>query len=165
MKAVSNTTPLRYLIAIDQEHLLGKLFEKVFVRVAVHEELTDARTPVIVRRRVLSLPAWFEIRAVNEPAAGPLAATLHRGEREAILLAEAMGADVLLIDEQVGRSIALSRNLPLSGTLGVLERADRIGLVSDFPRVLQQLKASGFFITEKLKQQLLERHRERRGRR
>jgi predicted nucleic acid-binding protein len=31
MKAVSNTTPLRYLIAIEQEHLLGKLFEKVFV--------------------------------------------------------------------------------------------------------------------------------------
>jgi len=50
MKAVSNTTPLRYLIAIEQEHLLGKLFEKVFVPVAVHEELTDAKTPEIVRR-------------------------------------------------------------------------------------------------------------------
>lgn len=33
------TTPLRYLIAIEQEHSLGKLFEKVFVPVAVHEEL------------------------------------------------------------------------------------------------------------------------------
>ena len=33
MKAVSNTTPLRYLIAIEQEHLLEKLFEKVFVPV------------------------------------------------------------------------------------------------------------------------------------
>ena len=42
MKAVSNTTPLRYLIAIEQEHLLGKLFEKVLVPVAVHEELTDS---------------------------------------------------------------------------------------------------------------------------
>ena len=38
MKAVSNTTPLRYLIAIEQEHLLGRLFEKVFVPVAVHED-------------------------------------------------------------------------------------------------------------------------------
>ncbi len=61
MKAVSNTTPLRYLIAIEQEHLLGQLFEKVFVSVAVHEELTDSRTPETVRRRVLSLPAWFEV--------------------------------------------------------------------------------------------------------
>jgi len=31
MIAVSNTTPLRYLIAIEQEHLLPQLFEKVFV--------------------------------------------------------------------------------------------------------------------------------------
>ena len=90
--------------------------------------------------------------------------TLHRGEREAILLAEALRADVLLIDEQVGRTIALSRNLPLSGTLGVLEHADRTGFVSDFPQVLQRLKASRFFITEALEQQLLGRHRAREGR-
>jgi len=38
MKAVSNTTPLRYLIAIEQQHLLGKLFEKVFVPIAVHSK-------------------------------------------------------------------------------------------------------------------------------
>jgi len=62
MMAVSNTTPLRYLIAIEQEHLLGQLFEKIIVPAAVHEELTEARTPEKVRRRVLSLPAWYERR-------------------------------------------------------------------------------------------------------
>src|SRR6267154_2666289 len=164
MKAVSNTTPLRYLIAIEQEHLVGQLFERVFVPVAVHEELTDAKTPETVRRRVSSLPAWFEVRKVQETQATPFPVTLHRGERQAILLAEALRADVLLIDEQIGRTIALSRNLPLSGTLGVLERADTMGFVSDLPQVLQRLKASGFFITEALEQQLLERRRTRRGR-
>ena len=161
MKAVSNTTPLRYLIAIEQEHLLGNLFEKVFVPVAVHEELTDAKTPEIVRRRVASLPGWFEVRTVDETRLPTFPVTLHRGERQAILLAEAVRADVLLIDEQVGRTIALSRNIPLSGTLGVLERADRMGFVSNFPQVLQRLKASGFFIAETLEQQLLDRHRSR----
>jgi predicted nucleic acid-binding protein len=128
MKAVSNTTPLRYLIAIEQEHLLGKLFEKVFVPVAVHEELTDAKTPELVRRRVASLPGWFEVRTVDETRMPTFPVTLHRGERQAILLAEALRADVLLVDEQIGRTIALSRNIPLSGTLGVLEsgRHDRI---------------------------------------
>jgi predicted nucleic acid-binding protein len=162
MKAVSNTTPLRYLIAIEQEHLLGQLFEKVYVPVAVHDELTDARTPVTVRSRVLSLPAWYEVLSVQESHTTTFPVTLHRGEREAILLAEALRADVLLIDEQIGRTIALGRNLPLSGTLGVLEREDRMGFVRDFPQVLQQLKASGFFITEALEQLLLERHRTRR---
>ena len=163
MKAVSNTTPLRYLIAIDEEHLLGKLFEKVFVPVAVHDELTDPRTPESVRRRVSSLPAWFEIRTVQETQTMSFPITLHRGEREAILLAETLRADVLLIDEQIGRTIALSRNLPLSGTLGVLELADTMGFMSDFPQVLQRLKASGFFITETLEHQLSERHRTRRA--
>jgi predicted nucleic acid-binding protein len=44
MKAVSNTTRLRYLIAIEHEHLLGRLFEKVFVPIAVHEEPRDRGT-------------------------------------------------------------------------------------------------------------------------
>jgi predicted nucleic acid-binding protein len=164
MKAVSNTTPLRYLIAIEQEHLLGQLFEKVFVPVAVHEELTDSRTPQTVRSRVLSMPAWFEVRTVQETQTTTFPVTLHRGERQAILLAEALRADVLLIDEQIGRTIAPSRNLPLSGTLGILERADTIGFVSDFPQVLHELKASGFFVTEALEQQLLARHHAPRGR-
>jgi predicted nucleic acid-binding protein len=156
MKAVSNTTPLRYLIAINQQHLLGKLFEKVFVPVAVHEELTDKRTPETVRRVVLSLPVWFEVRMV--PGTQKLALPLHRGEEEAILLAEALRVDVLLMDEQTGRNVALSRNLPVSGTLGVLERADTLGFIGDFPVILQELKASGFFIAESLEQQLLRRH-------
>ena len=161
MKAVSNTTPLRYLIAIEQDHLLGKLFERVFIPSAVHEELTDARTPEIVRRLVMSTPEWLEVRTVKETQATTFPLTLHRGEREAILLAEALRADMLLIDDQIGRTIALSRNLPLSGTLGVLERADRMGFLKNFPQVVQRLKASGFFITDPLEQQLLQRHRAR----
>ena len=155
MIAVSNTTPLRYLIAVDQEHLLGQVFERVLVPAAVHEELTDAGTPERVRHRVLSLPPWFEVRIVPENTAVTFPVILHRGERESILLAEMVRADVLLIDEQIGRTIALSRNLPLSGTLGVLERADTMGLVADFPQILNQLKASGFYITDTLERTAL----------
>ena len=146
MIAVSNTTPLRYLVAIGQNDLLGKLFEKVFIPTGVHEELTDPRTPEAVRRHILSLPTWLEIRGVRETQTTEFQVTLHRGEREAILLAESLRADVLLIDEQIGRTVALSRKIALSGTLGVLERADLMRFLDDFPQVLKQLKASGFFI-------------------
>src|SRR5258708_20557024 len=135
---------------MEEEQLLGRLFGKVFGPVAVREELTDAKTPETVRRRVLALPAWFEVRTAQETQKTTFPVTLHRGEREAILLAEALHADVLLIDEQVGRTIALSRNLPLSGTLGVLERADRMGFVSDFQQVFQRLKTCGLFFTQLL---------------
>ena len=117
----------------------------------------------MVRRRVQSLPAWFEVRAAEESTETVFPATLHQGEREAILLAEALRSDILLIDEQIGRTIALSRNLPLSGTLGVLERADMAGVVTDFPQILKNLRGSGFFIAEVLQQELLQRHSVRRG--
>ena len=81
---------------------------------------------------MLSLPAWFEVRPLQETHRVMFPVTLHRGERQAILLAEALQADALLIDEQIGRTIALSRNLPVSGTLGVLERADKMGFISNF---------------------------------
>ncbi len=162
MIAVSNTTPFRYLIAIGQDDLLGELFEKVVLPDGVYQELTDTKTPEKVRGRMLSPPPWIEVRTVSETHPDIFPALLHRGEREAILLAEIMKPDVLLIDEQIGRTIALSRNIPLSGTLGVLERADTLGLITDFSEVLAQLKMSGFFITESLHQQLLRRHSLRR---
>jgi predicted nucleic acid-binding protein len=161
MIAVSNTTPLRYLIAIDQQHLLGQLFETIFVPTAVHEELTEARTPENVRLGVLSLPAWYEIRAVDEHPEAIFPVALHRGERQDILLAEILRTDVILIDEQIGRTIASNRNLPVSGTLGVLERADVMGFISDFPQILKQLKTNGFYIAESLEQQILKSHRQR----
>ena len=161
MFAVSNTTPVRYLIAIDQEELLGRLFEQVFVAGAVHEELTDQRTPQKVRDRMLSPPAWYQVQRIENPQIEGFSATLHRGERETILLAEELRPDVVLIDEQIGRTIALSRHLPVTGTLGLLERADRLGLVKNFGDVLSNLKASGFYVSGSLEQQLMQRHRAR----
>ena len=76
----------------------------------MHAELTDPKTPEIVRRWMLSLPDWLEVSAVLETNATSFPASLHRGEREAILLAETLRADVLLIDDQTGREIAESRN-------------------------------------------------------
>lgn len=106
MIAVSNTTPLRYLIAIEQEDLFPGVFEKVFVPSEVHEELTNARTPERVREFVRSSPPWYEVREVRNAPAIPFPAILHRAEQEAILLAEALKPDFVLIDEQVGRSVA-----------------------------------------------------------
>jgi len=65
MIAVSNTTPLRYLIAIEQEQLFSGVFEKVFVPLAVHEELTKMATPERVRNVIRSLPSWYEVRKVR----------------------------------------------------------------------------------------------------
>src|SRR5882762_5494288 len=77
-------------------------------------DVCSSDLPEKVRRRILSLPAWYEVRKAPENQTTAFPITLHRGEREAILLAETLRPDVILIDEQIGRSIALSRNLPRS---------------------------------------------------
>ncbi len=56
MIAVFNTTLLRYTIAIEQEHLLGQLFEKVLVSAAVQEELIEPRTSENAHNRVVRDP-------------------------------------------------------------------------------------------------------------
>lgn len=165
MIAVSNTTPLRYLTAIAQENLLSRLFDRVMIPGAVHRELTDKSAPEVVRRFALSLPAWLEVKAVSPSDLSSIPFGLHRGEREAISLTEIVKPDVLLMDERAGRSIAISRNLPVSGTLGVLERADELDLIKDFGDILIQLTASGFFLDADLQKQLLNRHLTRKGQR
>jgi len=161
MPAVSNTTPLRHLIAIEQEEVLVRLFREIVVPRAVHEELTHPKTPQKVRHFLQAPPAWYTIREAPEVSGKPFPMVLDRGEQEAILLAEFLRADILLIDDRIGRSVAQSRNLLISGTLGVLESADAMGFLSDFPQIITKLRASGFFLSESLERQLILRHRSR----
>lgn len=51
------------------------------------------------------------------------------GEAEAIALAVEISADYLLIDEAIGRDIARSMGIKITGLLGVLLRAKRGGHV------------------------------------
>lgn len=85
---------------------------------------------------------------------------MDAGEREAIVLAEELNADILLMDERSGREAALKRNLPVVGTLSILERAAEKGLL-DFAEILQDLKSNGFFIAPALEKDFLERDAKR----
>lgn len=163
MIAVSNTTPLRYLLVIGQQDLLKKLFDRVVIPSAVFEELTALHTPVIVRDAVSSSSEWIEIREATGMSSEPSLVLLHRGERQAILLAEAVHPDFLLLDDKAARAEALRRGLPLSGTLSVLERGDVLGYIHNFPETLKTLKASGFFLSPSLEKLLLSRHQIRRA--
>jgi len=95
---------------------------------------------------------------VPQVLGNPFPVVLDRGEQEAILLAEFLKADVLLIDDRVGRSVAQDRNIFISGTIGVLETGDALGLLVDFRKVIEKLRISGFFLSESLEQQIMHRH-------
>ena len=57
----------------------------------------------------------------------------------------------------------LLHNDGVTGTLGVLERADVIGILSDLPSTLARLEASGFYLSVRLRDSVLARYRSRQG--
>ncbi len=164
MIVVSDTTPLRHLIAIGEAELLPRPYGAVIVPGAVWIELQAEATPLTVKTWLAAPPDWLEVcspRAAlpNEPVLD----ALDLGEREAIQLASELRADLLLMDDREGRSFALRLQLPVTGTLGVLERADVVGLLSDLPSTLARLEASGFYLSARLRDAVLARHRRRHG--
>jgi len=72
---------------------------------------------------------------------------------EAVALAEAVHADLLLIDEAAGRAEARRRHLRVTGTLGVLRTAAEHGLVN-VPDVVTRLKATSFYVDDALVNQV-----------
>ena len=80
---------------------------------------------------------------------------LGAGERDAILLAQELGAELVLMDDRKGRQAAIKRGLAVSGTLAVLVTAARNDLI-DLPTAIRQLLQTSFRAPADLIQSLLD---------
>ncbi len=105
-----------------------------------------------------SPPSWLNVK---EPAANDTSFPLGPGETAAILLAEELKADWLLIDERDGRELARQRGLSVVGTLAVLSEAADVDLIP-LPEVLDRLQATSFHVSQKLIQAVLQQDQARR---
>jgi predicted nucleic acid-binding protein len=155
---VSDTSPLNYLVLIEQVHVLPALFGRVIVPPAVMAELQHAGAPAVVHAWAASPPLWLEIRspAGMEPLLG-----LGIGEAQAIRLAQELRADAVLIDERRAATIARQAGLFVTGTLGVLEIAAERDLI-DIVQAVVALKQTTFRLSDRVLDGLLQRDAERR---
>lgn len=161
MIVIADTTPLRHLIAIGRGDILRKIYGEIVVPTAVWRELHADSTPTLVLQFVTQASEWLRVIEPSVVDPVPDFDFIDPGEREAIQLAIELSADLLLIDDRDGRETALRFQMPVTGTLGVLERADILGLISDFPQVIAELEASGFYLSARLRNAVLERSRAR----
>jgi predicted nucleic acid-binding protein len=149
MIVVADTGPLHYLILLDHADLLHRFYDEVVVPDAVANELSSPSAPTAVRDWISRAPPWLSVVPVEAARVHEVTDELDLGERAAIALAEAIRADLLLIDEAAGRTEAKRRNLRVTGTLGVLRAAAERGLV-DVPDLIVRLKATSFYTDDAL---------------
>jgi predicted nucleic acid-binding protein len=138
---ISNSSPLIAAADIGIEAIFESLFSEVLIPSAVHQEVFSSRPQ----------PAWITEHPLTNPSASVLLqGRLGAGEREAIALSLERNADLLLMDELAGRRTATSLGLRVMGILGVLLRAKSQGLIPEVGPLIDQLKATGFYVDEEL---------------
>jgi predicted nucleic acid-binding protein len=156
MIVVSDTSPICYLLLIGEIDILPQLYGKVLIPTTVYQELLDPKSPSLVRAWLQQPPSWLRIQSVNRTSDIGLN-TLDPGEQEAILLAEQKNAFLIIIDDLLGRKVATSRGLNVTGLLGVLDESARQNLIN-FPSAIERLQQTSFRASSALIKSLLQQH-------
>jgi predicted nucleic acid-binding protein len=157
MIVISDTSPLNYLVLIDEIELLPKLFGTVIIPQSVLSELRRTEAPNKVKIWLATNPTWLEIRNATVIDS---TITLGTGESEAISLAKEINADVVLIDDKKARLAAIERGLNVAGTLNILELA-AIKHLLDLSDAFDKLQKTNFRVAQVLIDEALERERNR----
>lgn len=75
---------------------------------------------------------------------------LHSGEAEVIVLANELDADLVIIDETLGRRFAKNAGLKVTGTIGVIIKAKEQGHIKKVMPLLNELNDDGVWFSNKL---------------
>jgi predicted nucleic acid-binding protein len=154
---VSNAGPLITLAKIQRSQLLKGLFGQIVIPRAVFDEvvLRGAGEPGAEETRNAR---WIEISlAVDVLSVSLLRESLGAGESEAIVLAQELGADLLLLDDALARRKAERLGLKAIGTLGVLLLAKEAGLLDAVKPVLIELQRTDFRASLRVYEEVLAR--------
>jgi predicted nucleic acid-binding protein len=98
---------------------------------------------------------WLEVRSLRDTTLLPIVIDLGSGEAEAIALAVANPGSLLILDDSLGRRIAHLNRVTYTGTLGVLVKAKREGLLPSISPVIEALRETTMHLTQSLIEMVL----------
>jgi uncharacterized protein len=144
---VADTGPIIAFARLGQLDLLRQAVESLVIPDAVYEELVGRGHDRPGAAEVVH-GGWIHRRTVtDQEAMTQLPRVLHAGEREAIVLAHELQAQ-LLIDEQRGREIATAQGLEVVGILRICADAKQHGLIPEVRPLVAALLTIGYWIDE-----------------
>lgn len=156
MIVICDTSPICYLLLIEQIQILNQLFNQITIPSAVQKELLAEQTFSQIQAWIADPPPWVSIQPVSQ-LLDNLPSNLGPGEQEAISLAVRLQANLIILDDWDARQAALSQGLTVTGLLGVLYRAGTQGLL-DFYNSIDRLQQTSFRASPALIQQFLEKY-------
>jgi uncharacterized protein len=145
---VSNSSPLITLARIGRLNLLQQLFGRIHIAGEVRQEVVvrGAGRPAA---DAVQGADWIETHPAADAAGLAALRACHAlgpGELATILLAQALRADLMIIDERAARRLGQAQGLAVMGCVGILERGHRRGLVPDLRQTYESLLMHGIRI-------------------
>lgn len=140
--AAADSTCLIGLERVSRTDLIPQLFEPIFIAPAIAMEFGK---PIPWTNAVVS-PDPHEVAA--------LALMVDAGEAEAIAIAVEKNC-LLITDDKQARKVARSLGLRVIGTVGILIRAKRQGLIQSIKPIIESLESTGFHISGPLIEEAL----------
>jgi len=151
MSIVSNASPLINLARIGKLDLLRQLYHELTIPNAVWHEVVVEGAGQPGADQVKNA-VWIKTQAAtNKHLVRALQQELDEGEAEAIALALEIGAELLLMDERLGRETARHLGLRFIGLIGILVEARHKDLIGAIKPHLDALRdQAGFRVGDAL---------------
>ena len=158
--AISDSSTLIHLARIGRLHLLQEFHERILIAPAVWREVVEEgrEWPGSSEVENGKRSGWIEVVApANRHLIQFLKKDLHEGESETIALAVDLNPDIVFLDESDARIAAAVYGLRVSGVIGILIRAKRVGRISSLRDELDRLRIeAGFWIGDEIYRKALQ---------
>ncbi len=149
-RLVINTGPVIALVAaLDDLAVLEPLYQEVLVPFEVCQEMRVQGYQAFATRQ-FEEASWLtklERPLVIDPLLGN---SLDIGEAAVIQLALNEGISTVAIDETVGRRVARLSGLQLTGSIGILLRAQREGVSFSMRAAIERMRARGVWLSQQV---------------
>ena len=136
---VSDTSSIILLDKIGEINILRQSFARVYA------------TSVVAREFGILLPDWITVQdAADKIKLAKLDAIMDAGEASVLALAAEIGDCYVLVDDSKARRYAEAVQQKYVGTLGLILRAKRLGVIQAFRPLLGKVQHTDFWASDSL---------------